>query len=76
MHSVIFHPGFKVALIRKFTEIIFAPYTQMQLPVKFRRPLKRDSRYAFKRDTQTNVLGFLFMGNETQRYYDLNSEQI
>ena len=30
---------------------------------------------AFKRDTQTNVLGFLCMGNETQRYYDLNSEQ-
>ena len=30
---------------------------------------------AFKKDAQTNVLGFLCTGNETHKYYELNSEQ-
>jgi lysine-specific histone demethylase 1B len=30
---------------------------------------------AFKKDAQSNVLGFLCTGNETQKYYDLKSEQ-
>jgi monoamine oxidase len=30
---------------------------------------------AFKKNVQTNVLGFLCTGNETQKYYNLKSEQ-
>ena len=67
--SVIFHPGFKIAL--KFTEKFYPD----AITCKVEDREKGFYDMAFKRDTQTNVLGFLCMGNETQRYYDLNSEQ-
>tara|TARA_B110000879_G_scaffold89317_1_gene122735 strand:+ start:717 stop:1934 length:1218 start_codon:yes stop_codon:yes gene_type:complete len=67
--SVIFHPGFKVAL--KFTEKFYPD----AITCNVENGEKGFYDMAFKRDTQTNVLGFLCMGNETQRYYDLHSEQ-
>ena len=67
--SVIFHPGFKIAL--KFTEKFYPD----AITCKVEDGEKGFYDMAFRKDAQTNVLGFLCMGNETQRYYDLNSEQ-
>ena len=69
IESITFHPGFKVAM--KFSEKFFPD----AITCKVEDGEKGFYDMAFKKDTQTNVLGFLCMGNETQRYYDLNSEQ-
>lgn len=67
--SVIFHPGFKIAL--KFTEKFYPD----AITCKVEDGEKGFYDMAFKKDAQTNVLGFLCTGNETQKYDDLNSEQ-
>jgi phytoene dehydrogenase-like protein len=67
--SITFHPGFKVAL--KFTEKFYPD----AITCKVEEGEKGFYDMAFKKDTQTNVLGFLCMGNETKKYYALNSEQ-
>jgi monoamine oxidase len=69
IESITFHPGFKVAM--KFSEKFYPD----AITCKVEDGEKGFYDMAFKKDTQTNVLGFLCMGNETQRYYDLNSEQ-
>ena len=69
MNSIIFHPGFKVAM--KFSEKFYPD----AINCKVENGEKGFYDIAFKKDAQTNVLGFLCTGNETQKYYDLNSEQ-
>jgi monoamine oxidase len=69
IESITFHPGFKVAM--QFSEKFYPD----AITCKVEDGEKGFYDMAFKKDTQTNVLGFLCMGNETQRYYDLNSEQ-
>lgn len=67
--STTFHPGFKVAL--KFSEKFYPD----AITCKVDNGEKGFYDMAFKKNTKTNVLGFLCTGNETQKYYDLNSEQ-
>lgn len=67
--SITFHPGFKVAM--KFSEKFYPD----GITCKVKDGEKGFYDIAFKKDAQTHVLGFLCMGNETQKYYDLNSEQ-
>ena len=69
IESITFHPGFKVAM--KFSEKFYPD----AINCKVEDGEKGFYDIAFKKDTQTNVLGFLCTGNETHKYYDLNSEQ-
>jgi len=69
IESITFHPGFKVAM--KFSEKFYPD----AITCKVGNGEKGFYDIAFKKDVQTNVLGFLCTGNETQKYYNLKSEQ-
>ncbi|MFT5667769.1 MAG: monoamine oxidase [Vicingaceae bacterium] len=69
IESITFHPGFKVVM--KFSEKFYPD----AINCKVDKGEKGSYDIAFKKDAQTNVLGFLCLGNETQKYYDFNSEQ-
>ena len=69
IESITFHPGFKVAM--KFSEKFYPD----AITCKVENGEKGFYDIAFKKDVQTNVLGFLCTGNETQKYYNLKSEQ-
>jgi len=67
--SIIFHTGIKVVM--KFSEKFYPDAIECE--VESGEKVFYD--IAFKKDAQTNVLGFLCTGDETQMYYDLNSDQ-
>jgi monoamine oxidase len=69
IESITFHPGFKVAM--KFSEKFYPD----AITCKVKNGEKGFYDIAFKKNVQTNVLGFLCTGNETQKYYNLKSEQ-
>ena len=69
IESITFHEGFKVAM--KFSEKFYPD----AINCKVDSGEKGFYDIAFKKSTEDNVLGFLCTGNETQNYYDLNSEQ-
>jgi len=69
INSITFHPGFKVAL--KFTEKFYAD----AIACEVEKGEKVFYDIAFKKNAKSNVLGFLCTGDETQKYYDLNSEE-
>tara|TARA_B110000046_G_scaffold99407_1_gene106895 strand:+ start:670 stop:1887 length:1218 start_codon:yes stop_codon:yes gene_type:complete len=69
IETITFHPGIKVAM--KFSEKFYPD----AITCKVKNGEKGFYDIAFKKKSQTNVLGFLCTGNETQKYYDLNSEQ-
>jgi len=69
VESITFHPGFKVAM--KFSEKFYPD----AITCKVENGERGFYDIAFKKNAQANVLGFLCTGNETQKYYDLNSEQ-
>jgi len=69
IESITFHPGFKVAM--KFSEKFYPD----AITCKVKNGEKGFYDIAFKKNVQTNVLGFLCKGNETQKYYYLKSEQ-
>jgi len=69
IEAITFHPGFKVAM--KFSQKFYPD----GINCKVEDGEKGFYDMAFKKDAQTNVLGFLCAGNETQKYYTLNSEQ-
>jgi monoamine oxidase len=69
INSIIFHPGFKVAM--KFSEKFYPD----AITCKVDDGEKGFYDMAFKKDAQSNVLGFLCTGNETQKYYNLKPEQ-
>ena len=69
IESITFHPGFKVAM--KFSEKFYPD----AITCKVKNGEKGFYDIAFKKNVQTNVLGFLCTGNETQKYYYLKSEQ-
>ena len=69
IEAITFHPGFKVAM--KFSEKFYPD----AITCKVDDGEKGFYDMAFKKDAQSNVLGFLCTGNETQKYYDLKSEQ-
>lgn len=69
IESTTFNPGFKVAM--KFSEKFYPD----AITCKVETGEKGFYDIAFKKSTQDNVLGFLCTGNETQKYYALNSEQ-
>jgi len=69
IESITFHLGLKVAL--KFSEKFYPDAINCEVE----NGEKGFYDMAFKKNTQDNVLGFLCAGNETQKYYDLNSEQ-
>ena len=69
IESITFNYGFKVAL--KFSEKFY--------PDAFECKVKSGEKtfydIAFKKDSETNILGFLCTGGETENYYNLDSEQ-
>jgi monoamine oxidase len=69
IEAITFHPGFKVAM--KFSEKFYPD----AITCKVDNGEKGFHDISFKKDVQTNVLGFLCTGDETLRYYDLNSEE-
>ncbi len=69
IESVTFHPGLKAAM--KFSEKFYPDV----INCKVKTGEKGFYDIAFKKNTQSNILGFLCTGNETQKYYALNSEQ-
>lgn len=69
IESINFHSGFKAVM--KFSEKFYPD----AINCKVENGEKAFYDMAFKKDAQTNVLGFLCTGNETQKYYELNSEQ-
>tara|TARA_B110000037_G_scaffold222016_1_gene295117 strand:- start:286 stop:1503 length:1218 start_codon:yes stop_codon:yes gene_type:complete len=69
IEAITFHPGFKVAM--KFSQKFYPD----GINCKVEDGEKGFYDIAFKKDAQTNVLGFLCTGNETHKYYELNSEQ-
>jgi len=69
INSVTFHTGIKVAM--KFFEKFYPD----AISCKVENGEKVFYDITFKKDTETKVLGFLCIGDETQKYYDLNSEE-
>ena len=69
LNSIVFHPGFKVAM--KFSEKFYPDAIGCE--VETGEKVFYD--IAFKKDAQSNILGFLCTGAITQIYWDLNSEQ-
>lgn len=69
IESITFNQGFKVAL--KFSEKFYPD----AIECKVKNGEKVFYDIAFGKNTETNVLGFLCTGDETENYYALNSEQ-
>ncbi len=69
IEAVTFRQGFKLAL--KFSEKFYPD--AINCIVKDGERVFYD--IAFGKDAQSNILGFLCVGNETQKYYALKSEQ-
>ena len=69
IESITFNTGFKIAL--KFSEKFYLD--AINCKVKSGEKVFYD--IALGKNTETNVLGFLCAGDETENYYALNSEQ-
>lgn len=69
IESITFNTGFKIAL--KFSEKFYPD--AINCKVKSGEKVFYD--IALGKNTETNVLGFLCAGDETENYYALNSEQ-
>jgi monoamine oxidase len=69
IEEITFHKGFKVAL--KFSEKFYPDFVNC----KVKNGEKGFYDIAFGKETNTNILGFLCTGDETNKYYALNSEQ-
>lgn len=69
IESITFNSGFKIAL--KFSEKFYPD--AIECKVKSGEKVFYD--IAFGKNAETNVLGFLCTGDETENYYALNSEQ-
>ena len=67
--EITFHKGFKVAL--KFSEKFYPDFVNC----KVKNGEKGFYDIAFGKEANTNILGFLCTGDETNKYYALNSEQ-
>lgn len=67
--SITFHPGFKVLM--KFSEKFYPD----AIICKAETGGKVYYDVAFKKNTKTNVLGFLCTGSETHMYYQMSSDQ-
>ena len=68
IESITFNSGFKIAL--KFSEKFYPD----AIECKVKNGEKSFYNLAFKKNTKTNVLGFLCTGEETENYYALKSE--
>jgi len=69
IESITFNSGFKIAL--KFSEKFYPD----AIECKVKSGEKTFYDIAFKKNSKTNVLGFLCTGDETENYYALKSEQ-
>lgn len=70
INSITFHPGFKIAL--KFSEKFYPD----AITCNVENGEKGFYDIAFKKDVHTNIMGFLCTGNEAEKYYNLESEQV
>ncbi len=69
IESIVFHPGFKAAM--KFSEKFYPDFVNC----KVKDGERGFYDIAFKKNAETNILGFLCTGSETQKYHALNTEQ-
>ena len=65
--EITFHPGFKVVI--KFSDKFYPDAIECEVD----NGEKGYYDIAFGKETQDNILGFLCTGDETQKYYNLNS---
>ena len=65
--EITFHPGFKVVM--KFSDKFYPDAIECEVD----NGEKGYYDIAFGKETQDNILGFLCTGDETQKYYNLNS---
>lgn len=65
--DITFYPGFKAVI--KFSEKFYPDAINCEV----NNGEKGFYDIAFGKETQSNILGFLCAGSETQKYYDLNS---
>lgn len=65
--DITFYPGFKVVM--KFSEKFYPDGINCEV----NNGEKGFYDIAFGKETQSNILGFLCTGGETQKYYDINS---
>ena len=65
--EITFHPGFKVVI--KFSDKFYPDAIECEVD----NGEKGYYNIAFGKETQDNILGFLCTGDETQKYYNLNS---
>ena len=69
INSIVFHPGFK--LVMKFREKFYPDAINWK--VKSGEKVFYD--IAFKKEAQSNILGFLATGDSVEAYYKLESEE-
>ncbi len=69
INSIIFHPGFK--LVMKFREKFYPD----AINCKVKSGEKGFYDIAFKKEAQSNILGFLATGESVEAYYKLESEE-
>ncbi|MDB2539193.1 FAD-dependent oxidoreductase [Flavobacteriales bacterium] len=67
--EITFHPGFKVVM--KFSDKFYPDAIECDVD----NGEKGYYDIAFGKETQDNILAFLCTGDETQKYYDLNSNE-
>ena len=67
--EITFHPGFKVVI--KFSDKFYPDAIECEVD----NGEKGYYDIAFGKETQDNILGFLCTGDETQKYYNLNSNE-
>jgi len=67
--EITFHPGFKVVM--KFSDKFYPDAIECEVD----NGEKGYYDIAFGKETQDNILGFLCTGDETQKYYNLNSNE-
>ncbi|MEL7338940.1 MAG: FAD-dependent oxidoreductase [Bacteroidota bacterium] len=72
IESINFLPGFKVAM--KFSEKFYPDIIQCETDYGLKGGEKTYYDIAFKKNAQTNVLGFLCAGEEAKKYYALGSK--
>ncbi len=71
--SIYFLPGFKIAM--KFSEKFYPDLIQCETGYGLKGGEKTYYDMAFKKDAQSNVLGFLCAGEKAREYYALGSKE-
>ena len=73
IESINFLPGFKVAM--KFSEKFYPDLIKCETGYSLKEGEKSYYDMAFKKESQSHILGFLCAGEEAKKYYEYNSKE-